>query len=92
MTSCGSTWEVSSPSYQTGPCSVATYQFGSYGWGFYDCFGLPAGPGYYSNYGYNYGPRIILRPSNAVRSSSRRGDATNKGSSGRRNRTNSRQQ
>ena len=76
---CGATeWAVeAAPIYQTGPCAVAQYQWGVYGWGFYDCYGNPVGAGYYNGINqFNYGPRIVIRPTNAGRSSNGGGGRT----------------
>ena len=92
IVSCGGAWEVSSNVYRSGPCSTATYQYGAWGWGFYDCFGSPAGPGWYSNYGYNYGPRIIFTKGKSSRSKTRVRSSSPRGSSvvrGTRNQTGS---
>ena len=78
LASCGGTWEVSSSVY-SGACATATYQWGVYGWGFYDCYGQPAGPGWYSNYGYNYGPRIIFTKSKSTRTKDRVRSSTPRG-------------
>jgi len=82
--SCGSTWEVASASYQSGPCTVSQYEYGLYGWGFYDCYGRPVGAGFYSNYYRNVGPRIIIKPRRPVRPQSPRAvrSTTRRGSGG----------
>ena len=51
-----------SPVYPTGPCSVANYQYGVWGWAWYDCYGNPVYQR--GNYGPRYigGPRIIIKP------------------------------
>lgn len=59
---CGS-WEVTTQTnYQTAPCNVANYTYGSWGWGWYDCFNRPVYQR--SNFGPRYigGPRIIIKP------------------------------
>ena len=64
VSSCGA-WEVttSNPVYTAGNCSVANYQYGIYGWAWYDCYGNPVYQRH--NYGPTYipGPRIIIRSS-----------------------------
>ena len=63
VSSCGA-WEVtttSSPVYSAGPCSTANYQYGAWGWAWYDCYGNPVYQRH--NYGPTYipGPRIVIR-------------------------------
>ena len=80
VSSCGA-WDLdvgTQVQYQ-GPCSVANYQYGAWGWAWYDCYGRPVYQR--TNYGpfYNSGPRIVIRSRGntptRVKSSTSRGSA-----------------
>ena len=62
VTSCGALEgiQVESAVYSRPNCITSTYQYGVYGWGFYDCFGRFTGAGFYTGAPF-VGPRIIVR-------------------------------
>ena len=71
-----------SPVYSTGPCSVANYQYGAWGWAWYDCYGNPVYQRH--NYGPTYipGPRIIIRSRGNINNSPTRTPVRVKGRRG----------
>ena len=81
VTSCGALEgiQVESAVYSRPNCITSTYQYGVYGYGFYDCFGRFTGAGFYGPAPF-VGPRVIVRrarpkpkPRVRVQSPTRRG-------------------
>ena len=83
LQSCGTTYDVVYDQPVTTLTTQINYQYGIYGFGYYDNFGRFYGP----NNIYSYGPRVVIIPrrndkkntngsTTSVRSNGRRGSAT----------------